>query len=188
MSDLLPTLASAAGLPKISNIDGIDHWQSLVNGEKLSRTDVLNNIDLIIGYSSYIKDGWKIVNGTTNNGSFDGWLSTVNENKFKLGRSYVNYLREKIHAFFNITMEEHQILKLRNDATVNCNQLSDNNVQCTPLEDPCLFYIVDDPCEMNNLAKKFPEKLLEMEEHLEQYIVAGMLFCAWQKKRLRELS
>ena len=171
MSDLLPTLASAAGIPQISNIDGISHWNSLVNGEKLARSDILNNIDLTIGYSSYMRDGWKIVNGTTNNGSFDGWLSTANEYKFSHGKSYVNYLKGKIHSLFNITMEENQILKLRNSATVNCNNLNNINIQCIPLKDPCLFNIIDDPCEMKNLAKIFPLKLLEMQKHLEQYIL-----------------
>lgn len=45
------------------------------------------------------------------------------------------------------------IRKMRAEATVECrakNQTTDS--VCRPLEKPCLFNIVADPCEQNNLA------------------------------------
>lgn len=173
VSDLLPTLATAAGISPISNIDGIDHWNSLVTGKALARSEILNNIDTITGYSSYMRNGWKIVNGTTNNGSYDGWLNKASDYIFPQERSYINYLKDKIRSLFSITMDANQILQLKNAATVSCNKRNPNNVPCVPLEEPCLFNIVEDPCEIENLAKNiiFKDKLLEMEEHLKQYLL-----------------
>lgn len=45
--------------------------------------------------------------------------------------------------------------ELRKDATIECPKSSYNNTEpCNPLETPCLFNVVTDPCERENLAKK----------------------------------
>lgn len=43
---------------------------------------------------------------------------------------------------------------MRNDATVTCGTKQGN--KCNPLTKVCLFDVVNDPCELNNLAEKYP--------------------------------
>lgn len=45
--------------------------------------------------------------------------------------------------------------ELRKDATIDCPKSSDKTDEpCNPLEAPCLFNVVTDPCERVNLAKQ----------------------------------
>lgn len=46
--------------------------------------------------------------------------------------------------------------KLRHEAGINCSSLSENDDKfpCRPLKEDCLFDIIKDPCERNNIASK----------------------------------
>lgn len=66
-----------------------------------------------------------------------------------------------------LTME-----KLRDEANVKCVLSKENTITtspCKPLQAPCLFDIIKDPCEMNNLATKYPERLSQLLTALERY-------------------
>lgn len=57
--------------------------------------------------------------------------------------------------------------KSRAEATISCS--TDQIIECAPLESPCLFDIINDPCEETNLAWKFPNILKTMMIRLAEY-------------------
>lgn len=169
MTDLLPTLASAAGIkiPAKKKLDGIDQWDSLMYGSISSRMDILHNIENIKGYSSYTNRGWKIVNGTSFEAQYDSWLgaaptkTTIEPETY--AASVISSKAGKVLASVSIQ----EISDLRSKATVTCNlQHNSKQTECKPMESPCLFNIIEDPCELNNLAKVYPRKLKELKEIL----------------------
>lgn len=64
-------------------------------------------------------------------------------------------------------MRFHLSRKLRNEATVTCTNKAGND--CNPLSKPCLFDVVTDPCELNNLADKFPNIVKTLTNKLIEY-------------------
>lgn len=164
VSDLFPTLLRHAGLELDGrlNLDGIDQWEVINNGGDQVRKEVIE-IDNVLGYGAYISHPYKIVNGSSSNGSFDGWLSSKNNNEDKDPVSYatkvLNSLTSRaIQAIQHHNLSIDKILELRQDATVNCcNEVT--KTPCDLLKAPCLFNIEDDPCEENNLAEEQSEVL-----------------------------
>lgn len=166
ITDLLPTLLSASNISSkhlnSDEIDGVDQWKTISEGEASPRKEILYNYDDVRGFSAFMLRGWKIVNGTDNI-EYAGWLG---ESGFK---------------YFNITHEEYfqtvtqskvgRILRmppsdvvrnLRSDAKVECGNEGNDDVEhatipCNPLKRPCLFNVIQDPCERENLAKSKPE-------------------------------
>lgn len=59
-SDILPTLAKAAGI-KVKKVDGFDQWDVLKNGGDSPRNYVVNSLDTIYHKYSMILDDWKLV-------------------------------------------------------------------------------------------------------------------------------
>lgn len=45
-----------------------------------------------------------------------------------------------------------EMRKIRSEATVECLNDQGKETICRPLDKPCLFNIIIDPCEKNNLA------------------------------------
>lgn len=43
------------------------------------------------------------------------------------------------------------------------------SVKCNPLAKPCLFDVVTDPCEMNNLAEKYPNIVKALMNRLAEF-------------------
>jgi hypothetical protein len=56
---------------------------------------------------------------------------------------------------------------MREEATVSCT--NEQIMQCHPLESPCLFDVISDPCEENNLAEKYPNILKMLTKRLQEY-------------------
>ncbi|XP_014248842.1 arylsulfatase B-like [Cimex lectularius] len=63
------------------------------------------------------------------------------------------------------------MLDLRGEAELECklDNITDNTVECRPMESPCLFNLRYDPCERNNLAHKNPHMVRILEEAIERY-------------------
>lgn len=40
---------------------------------------------------------------------------------------------------------------------------------CNPLSKPCLFDVANDPCELNNLAEKFPNIVKALSTRLQDF-------------------
>jgi arylsulfatase B len=170
VSDLLPTFASVANITmNDKSLDGVDQWETISLGLPSTRKEVLYNIENIFGYSAVMHEGYKLVNGTENIENANWFGST--------GFQYVNVSFEDY--FQNIFESEasqslpqldlETVKNLRNEATVKCSE-SHNFTACDPLKAPCLFNIVEDPCEQNNLADLMPGKMNFMLSRLEIHI------------------
>ncbi|XP_065361621.1 arylsulfatase B [Calliphora vicina] len=186
IADLLPTLAAAANIPldldKLK-LDGLNLWSALKYGYESVEREILHNIDSIFQYEVYSKGRWKFINGTTQEGIYDGWLSkrpAANDTsqidpRFPVYEELVKstpvwqYLH-KLSASAN-----HNITQLRNSALIQC--VLDHGVvssSCNPLEYPCLFDLDDDPCEQHNLYERYEgstilNDMLERVEYFRQH-------------------
>ncbi|XP_062558566.1 arylsulfatase B-like [Armigeres subalbatus] len=175
ISDWLPTLASAAGFTipfpeSHSEIDGQDQWEALSYDTGNPRRVVLNVIDEIYGYTSYMENGFKLINGTLSNGALDGWYGQLNSSDPTLSDDeYIDLvLQTEATKWAEETISRNTIKYLRKHARVNCNQQIEFN-QCNPLIRPCLFDIINDPCELNDLSRKNPQKLRELRSTVQAY-------------------
>ncbi|XP_058832247.1 arylsulfatase B-like [Topomyia yanbarensis] len=171
VSDWLPTLARAAGIEDVpvgSPIDGHDQWDVLRNPNLTSRNAVMNNIDRIYHYSSYIKNGWKYVNGTTWSGKYDHWLGLIdNHNELSEAKYWENLSSSMVGKILSLNVEHAK--QLRRDATVVC-QTHPNDTICEPRKSPCLFNLTEDPCERNNVASNYPDIVLELNQEVQRYM------------------
>lgn len=174
----MPTIAHIAGVEiKDTNLDGHNIWDALSLELKSPRSNVLGNLDDVIGYSSYIKDQWKYVNGTTYFGIYDNWLHMLDPTeKHSLFENYgmavlnsavgqellpfSNWKNNQSDAVINIEL-------LRNQAIVLCTNTT--SVACNPLVAPCIFNIWHDPCERINLVTSHPDVLEIMEMEITRF-------------------
>lgn len=156
-TDWLPTLLTAAGGDSSKlDIDGIDLWTALTRDTDSPRTIVLHNIDDILGVSGISIGDWKLVQGTTYNGQWDGWYGpSGREWVYDVG-GVIGSTSGRAVVSVGLSLSAEIVRKLRDEATVKCHRRNDTLPHCKPLEAPCLFNVRWDPCEYNNLANEFP--------------------------------
>ncbi|XP_046674315.1 arylsulfatase B-like isoform X2 [Homalodisca vitripennis] len=168
ISDWLPTLISAAGgnTSELMNIDGVDQWPSMSQGVATTRTEVLHNIDDIYGSSALTVGDWKIVKGTNYKGQWDGWYgpSGRDDTPYDIER-VINSPAGRAAASVNHPIFREKALKMRSKLDVQCTQEVIQS-PCLPLRHPCLFNVRADPCELNNLADRYPAVLRHLESQL----------------------
>lgn len=127
---------------------------------------MLDNID---GYYGLIADEWKLVNGTVRrfNGTFDNFLGVVEE--FPTPKSYTNsILTSNVGKVLEKSkLSAKKILNLRKSATIACNENHNPINKCDLMTKPCLFNIINDPCERRNLAETYPEVLQVLLKRLK---------------------
>lgn len=75
-------------------IDGVSQWDSLINDLPSKRTQLLHNIDDIFGYFGLRKGNYKLVQGTTYNGNWDGWYGPSGRDNSTLPSDPEIYLNE----------------------------------------------------------------------------------------------
>lgn len=156
-----------------ANLDGIDLWQSLSEGLSGARMEVVNNIDPLVPYTSYLHGHWKYVNGTVNP-VYDTWLGQIPTDENPNASNYTVELFstpvwETLRKFQEKDVSCERVLQLREESQVQCPTLpnTDPLLKCDPLVAPCLFNLQEDPCERINLARKEPKKFREMEVLVE---------------------
>lgn len=163
-------------------IDGKNIWDALSLDKTSPRNEVLCHLDDSAGFSSYIRDQWKYVNGSTYNGLYDDWLSNIDSNEMypeyktygqailssETGRALYPYTSNLKNALSATDIED-----LRSEKIINCNGVvldsNDNKYECNPMRNPCLFNIISDPCERKNLANLRPNTLKMMENNLDKF-------------------
>lgn len=182
VGDWLPTLASAANIPLKSwhlNMDGLNHWPSLVN----SKTDtspltphereIVHMLDDIYQVKSFMRGQFKYIKGSTIQGQYDHVLIKRNPNiTDPRQESYIKTIQnslvyQALNKFNDKPLTSLKIQNLRTQAEVKCGK---SGVSCNPLEEECLFNIELDPCEQNNLARKpeYQNKLRELRKRIEE--------------------
>uniref|UniRef100_A0A161M804 Arylsulfatase b n=1 Tax=Triatoma infestans TaxID=30076 RepID=A0A161M804_TRIIF len=172
ISDWLPTLLSAAKakhrIPE--GLDGMDLWSSLSHGTLSHRSFVLHNIDDVYNNSALTIGHWKIVKGTTYQGSWDGWYGPSGRSTgqlYDIARVIKSSAGQAV-APFTKALTPMMILKLRDEAEIKCDFSKQLQTACLPLIAPCLFNIKDDPCELNNVAHLYPDLTTRLLEELRK--------------------
>lgn len=168
VTDLLPTLAAVAGIKvSDSSLDGVNVWDSISRGTPSPRREMLYNIEQVLGFSAVVNDGWKIVNGTENADNAV-WMGASGSDFLELGiESYAKTIFESESSKFLPELDLTTIKSMRERATVNCGSTA---TYCNSNKAPCLFNIIDDPCELNNLADTHPNELNFMLTRLEHHL------------------
>jgi arylsulfatase B len=178
ITDILPTLARRVGFKIDQPIDGVDQWDMINSGLPSRRKEILHIADTTTGYSAYTKGCYKIVNGTVNNGIYDGWLGDTNNTNYGIS-NYFDLLTSS-DTYKAIERIEGKPFKLYDVAikrkllSIQCRPKWKKNNVCNPLKKPCLFNIKADPCEQNNLADVEFEKFREMQFELEKKVAESI--------------
>lgn len=182
VSDWLPTLYSAAGgnVQDLGDIDGVDMWRSLVSGVGSPRSEVLHNIDPVWNMSALRVGSYKYIQGTYENGSFDGWYKPAEVSTFGDTRDFsknhpaaTDWIRRNFLdlecAAARVTRELGRRLPAYNseELRTECGQVPVKD--CHPLQEPCLFNVHVDPCERENIAAENPQIVRKMARRLEEY-------------------
>lgn len=168
ITDILPTLASAADIPiNIRNLDGVNQWQVISEDLPTIRKEILYNIESVLSFSSIMNDGWKLVNGTENMKNAD-WLGESGNNSEISFENYVERVLDSEAALSLPSLTSKEIKFIQELSTVSCGNSTFN--KCNPLESPCLFNIIEDPCERHNLAHERPDKVKFLISRLSHHI------------------
>lgn len=169
ITDFLPTFASLAGIEISEEIDGLDQWQMISNGAQSKRKEILHSTDPIDNFSSLMFENWKLVNGSNFEGIYDGWLGKIEDFSMD-SEDYVTRIQESIVGEAIIGSSS-KILEMRKEATLTCPTIEIGpNIICEPFKLPCLFNIVNDPCEQVNVAGTEPEILEILQSKLQDHI------------------
>ncbi|XP_055343843.1 arylsulfatase B-like isoform X2 [Paramacrobiotus metropolitanus] len=155
ITDWLPTLYEAAGgnladLDK-NDITGMSQWTSLTQGQNYGpRRELVNNIDSRGGsYAMIYQDQYggmyKIYGGNLYMNNYFGWGVTE-------GTTLDNPM------------------KVWTPTSVECNFPEGTEVtQCRPYLSDCLFDLINDPCETNNIASSYPNLLQTLKQKISVY-------------------
>ncbi|XP_017766449.1 PREDICTED: arylsulfatase J [Eufriesea mexicana] len=169
ISDWLPTLVSVAGGdPSNLTIDGVDMWQALREDVESPRNSVLHNIDDIFGVAAITVGHWKYVQGSTYNGQWDGWYGPSGRKLVYDVGGVVGSMAGRAVASVGFNLSAEAIRSLRDKAKVNCAEKNESLPVCKPLEAPCLFNVLTDPCEDNNVIDEYPSVLPAILEELRR--------------------
>ncbi|XP_055526842.1 arylsulfatase B-like [Wyeomyia smithii] len=174
-SDWLPTLARVAqikNIPRGSAIDGVDQWRTLLDPTRNVRSVVLNNIDRIHHYSSFIKDGWKYVNGSSWDGKYDYWLGMIGtEDSISEEEYWARVANSTVATVLLLDVEP--LKELRQNASISC-EAHPSDIPCDPLKAPCIFNLIEDPCERNNTAVDHPDIVQKLGQEVQQYFTTAV--------------
>ncbi|XP_069692179.1 arylsulfatase B-like isoform X1 [Periplaneta americana] len=178
VTDWLPTLLAVAGGSAVdAPVDGLNQWDALMSNGTSPRTDALLLLDEVANVYAFRWGKWKLTNGTNHElqGKTDGFYgesgSSPSNPPYNITAVIHSYVGEALSNLeSSIPPSEEEILEMRLEATVSCPELSDETA-CNPISnsEPCLFDLVEDPCEKNNVASSHPDVVQTMMEMLSKY-------------------
>ncbi|KAJ6648068.1 Arylsulfatase J, partial [Pseudolycoriella hygida] len=159
ISDWLPTFAALAGVTVDQPIDGKNIWEALSCNVKNPRDDALLHLEYADGLQSYLHDfGYQ----SYIRGAYKYINGTTYNGTYDYWMDYVD--KSEKHPSF---------------------ERYEKRFQCFPMENPCLYNIVEDPCERKNIASLQPFTLRMMEDEV---IKMGMKAPAVRNKPGEERS
>ncbi|KAL5009860.1 hypothetical protein ScPMuIL_012165 [Solemya velum] len=150
VSDWLPTLYHVAGgnSSDLINVEGVDLWDMISSSGKPVRKELLHNIDPIANHSAIRVGDYKLIMGDISGGRNDMWYSCTPPNSEPHDRT--DKKTGVIH--------------------VDCGEKPLNySINCQPSKSPCLFNVVSDPCEYNNIAGSNPQVVASLLKRLSDY-------------------
>ncbi|KAK7495633.1 hypothetical protein BaRGS_00013080 [Batillaria attramentaria] len=179
VTDWLPTLYRAAGgdPSTLKNLDGYDMFDMLRKNGSQVRTEVLHNIDPVNNFSAIRVGDYKLVTGHISNND-NSWYpppelsSPPDAEKNNDVLKFSSELKvNKKTTDLSVSQESQGRSPGSGQAiVVNCGPKPLNaSVNCVPEKSPCLFHIPSDPCEYNNLAGMYPDKVQELLKRIDQY-------------------
>lgn len=178
ITDWLPTLFTAAGgdIGVLDpELDGIDQWSSLVYDLPSPRNDILINIDEKTRNAALRFYNWKLIVGTVDNGTYDGYfgesgLENIHPLEYNISAITESVASKTIRKVSYSNTLETEFEDLRRQATLKCLNAKAKRNPCDPSNgEVCLYDIPSDPCEENNLAQYFPSVVRRMKRALVDY-------------------
>ncbi|KAG7198408.1 hypothetical protein KM043_005796 [Ampulex compressa] len=169
VTDWLPTILTAAGGdPSNLAIDGVDLWHAISADTESPRKSVLHNIDDIYGVSSITIGDWKLIQGSTYGGDWDGWYGpSGREWVYDVG-GVIGSVAGRAVGSVGLRLTAEAVRTLREYAMIKCPPRNDTLPICKPLLAPCLFNVYQDPCEDNNLIDEFPTIVKKLQDELKK--------------------
>ena len=158
---------SSSNLP---SLDGLNMWPSLSEDLESPRNLMLHNIDESRNIAALRIGDWKLVKGTTYQGSWDTWNGpSGRQGTYKINKIFNSEVAKSISGMRGIKIPPKPRLEaLRQQANIHCEKPRRASL-CKPLQQACLFNITADPCEFNNLVFNYPDVVRTMERTLEMY-------------------
>ncbi|XP_017769891.1 PREDICTED: arylsulfatase B-like [Nicrophorus vespilloides] len=178
ISDWLPTLFTAAGgdIGLLDpDLDGVDQWSSLQYDLPSPRNDILINIDEITRNAALRFYNWKLIVGTTWNGTYDSYFGesgkeNIEEQVYNSTRVFDSPAGKAIRQVSYTSLTEAEYEALRRQATLRCLNAKAKRNPCDPSNgEVCLYDVPSDPCEENNLASFLPSVVRRMKRALVDY-------------------
>uniref|UniRef100_A0A336MIA9 CSON000254 protein n=1 Tax=Culicoides sonorensis TaxID=179676 RepID=A0A336MIA9_CULSO len=172
ITDWLPTLYSAAGgdVSTLKDLDGLDLWPALSKNQNSPRNEALINIDDIWDSHGMVVGDYKVVKGTNYHGAWDNWYGPAGNRdpkSYNVENVHKSHAGSALHSL-GLLPDDNKIRELRLNADINCSNITSTS-HCNPLEAPCLFNVVSDPCERHNLAKLYPTILNAILDRLKYH-------------------
>lgn len=75
----------------------------------------------------------------------------------------------KAMAYSGIRLNLTRMGEMQKTAEFNCNQSTMKKVPCNPYQTPCLFNVEDDPCELYNVADRYPNIVQRLKHLLNEF-------------------
>lgn len=152
-------------------LDGFDMWKALSEDLPSPRNLILHNIDETRHIASLRVGDWKLVKGTTYQGRWDNWYGPSGRSS-NYSYDYQKVLKSptglSLKAINVPLPNKAKMNSLRKSVDVQCKRPKHASA-CQPLQQMCLFNILSDPCELNNVIFKYPDVVRIMESTLEMY-------------------
>lgn len=177
ITDWLPTLLAAADIKapqSTKKLDGIDQWNTISVGSAGKRREVLLNINPVVGWSGFIKDGWKLVK-KPNEPVVDIWLSKASiGTAFADDLSYVNSIHNSdVQMAIGKHLKNSNIMEILRTNEIHCDappNKATNPMDCDfAHKQYCLFNIIRDPCEFYDVSEVYPDILIQVKNALLKY-------------------
>ncbi|XP_077515180.1 arylsulfatase B-like isoform X2 [Amblyomma americanum] len=186
VTDWLPTLYEMAGGSPGDlgpDLDGVSHVRSLRDPKSAApRSEVLLNIDPIENHSAVIQGQYKLVVGTVLGGRSDRWIpvsGNVDPDSNGASRA-LDACKDSVVARMFTSAGVTRTLcgekeELLSDGVLYSKPLECESVHalprtaCDSTVAPCLFDIIEDPCEYHNIADEKPEVVQRLLSRLEYY-------------------
>ncbi|KAK5638661.1 hypothetical protein RI129_012956 [Pyrocoelia pectoralis] len=173
ITDLMPTLYVAAGgnVKDLGTIDGVSQWGAITQGDESSRSSVLLDIDDFHPHSSLIgyRGRYKLINDSViNEFGQDGYYGKDTSPTKNPPYDVDLVLASPTNKAINKRLTKKKILTIRKKLTIQCTHKGTRPKPCDK-NGLCLFDLVNDPCETENVAKKYPHIITDLSKQLLSY-------------------
>ena len=179
VTDWLPTLFRAAGgdPSTLKKQDGFDMLDMLRENGPAVRKEVLHNIDPVNKFAAIRMGDFKLVMGRIS-ADDNSWYPPprVSEDKsgteLKFSSEFKNSggADKSVPPTSNEDKFEQNWSSHGSPIKVHCGKKPLNaSFNCMPEKSPCLFHILSDPCEFNNVAAVYPGMVQQLLNRLDEY-------------------